>query len=133
MTVGSLEEGYLDLSYVKDVTLGQGTADLLAVSKRHGLEDLYVESNCFRLTYGTGLSDNHALEFVAPSRVARVWYEGLNHLIFLLGQQKKLSDKRIQWLKEKYLHLYFEDQACLGPTPAEAIKVSNSAALREFH
>jgi len=44
----------------------------------------------------------------------------------VLRAQRKLSqvkDKRLFWLKEQYLKLYFEDEDCSGPKPAEAIKV----------
>nr|XP_053646962.1 1-phosphatidylinositol 4,5-bisphosphate phosphodiesterase epsilon-1-like [Cherax quadricarinatus] len=44
----------------------------------------------------------------------------------LVHAQRRLasvSDKRLYWLKEQYLKLYFEDEACSGPKPAEAIKI----------
>lgn len=34
-----------------------------------------------------------------------------------------VSDKRLSWLKDQYLKLYFDEEACSGPKPAEAIKV----------
>lgn len=35
----------------------------------------------------------------------------------------KVSDKRLYWLKEQYLKLYFENEPGSKPKPAEAIKV----------
>lgn len=42
-----------------------------------------------------------------------------------------VSDKRLSWLKEQYLKLYFEDEACSGPKPAEAIKVRSGGESGE--
>jgi len=32
-------------------------------------------------------------------------------------------DRRLFWLKEQYLQLYFEDARCLAPTMADSIRV----------
>lgn len=32
-------------------------------------------------------------------------------------------DRRLVWLKEQYLQLYYEDGRCLAPTMADAIRV----------
>ena len=45
----------------------------------------------------------------------------------VLKAQRSLSqvkDKRLYWLKEQYLKLFFENEECSGPKPAEAIKVT---------
>ncbi|XP_023223275.1 1-phosphatidylinositol 4,5-bisphosphate phosphodiesterase epsilon-1-like isoform X2 [Centruroides sculpturatus] len=117
----NLEEGYLDLWCVKEVTTCDDTVDMSIMSKRHGLEE--KSSQCIKLIFGVNLSDNRSLTFVAPCLEARNLCEGLSQVVGLLRQQYQLSDQRINWLKERYLQLYFEDQACFGPTPAEAIKV----------
>ena len=44
-----------------------------------------------------------------------------------------VSDKRLYWLKEQYLRLYFEEEACSGPKPAEAIKVLYSLSNLIFN
>ncbi|XP_023235323.1 uncharacterized protein LOC111634715 isoform X2 [Centruroides sculpturatus] len=123
IAINNLEEGFIDLGYVKEITLGQSNIDIGALCRRHGLEETMLDQNCIKLLYGTNLSDNRTIEFFAPKLVARVWYEGLRQLIHLLKRQYQLCDRRIHWLKEQYLYLYFEEQACIGPTPAEAIKV----------
>lgn len=118
---GSVEEGFLDLAAVKDVRMVAG--DLGNVSKRYGIPD-DVSKSSLRLLYGNSLSDNRCLEFMAPSRVMQQWHKGIDYAVSQLKKQKMLSDRRMYWLKEKYIHLYFEDLACAGPTPAEAIKAS---------
>ncbi|XP_022238999.1 1-phosphatidylinositol 4,5-bisphosphate phosphodiesterase epsilon-1-like [Limulus polyphemus] len=118
-----LEEGYLELSHVKKITLGQRSTDWTAISRRHGLDDLPGDNCCLRLTFGMGLSDNRVVEFIAPALTLRVWQQGLLQLVALLKEQQRLSDRRIFWLKEQYLSLFLEGEACLGPTPPEAIKV----------
>lgn len=117
---GTVEEGFLDLSAVKEVKLTNG--DITNVSKRFNIPE-EVSKSTLRLLYGNSLSDNRCLEFIAPSVVMELWQKGIEYAVSELKKQKLLSDRRIQWLKEKYVHLYFEDLACAGPTPAEAIKV----------
>lgn len=122
----NLDEGFIDLMYLKDVIVGQTSADLALIARRHSLaESLLTESkNCsIKLLFGVNLSDNRTTEFIAPQAIATIWAEGLRAVRRLLTKQKQLCDQRILWLKERYLQLYYEDSACIGPTPAEAIRV----------
>lgn len=124
--VFSLDEGFIDLMHLKDIVVGQTTADLTNIARRHGLPDLtFLESNTcsIKLLFGINLNDNRVTEFIAPRCIADIWVEGLRSVFFLIQQQKKLVDQRILWLKEKYLQLYYEDIMCVGPVPAEAIRV----------
>jgi len=84
-------------------------------------------SNCLTLMFGVGLSDNRVVEFVAPYHVARLWKRGLSRLVAASQRRGRRSDqdRRVQWLKEQYLQLYFDSGRCHGPTPAEAIRVCN--------
>ncbi|KAG8182202.1 hypothetical protein JTE90_004139 [Oedothorax gibbosus] len=116
----AIEEGYLELSSVKGIAMTP--CDATPVTRRHGLPD-DADRACLRLHYGTCLSDNRYLELLAPSAIMKLWLQGLQFAIGELQKQKMLSDRRIAWLKEKYLHLYFEDLVCCGPTPADAIQV----------
>ena len=126
-----LEEGYIDLSIVKSVSLGEGcTVDLNQVSRRHGLSaDLTPAHNCLCVMHGTSLADNHTLQFVMPRHTARVWHRGLVRLVRAAGRIRQQTDRRLQWLKEQYLRLYHDAERNRGPTPAEAIKVSGSVNL----
>ena len=124
--ITSLDEGYIDLLYVKDIMVSQNNFDLTSIARRHGLPDneLVDERKCtIRLLFGTNLSDNRTIEFIASKSTFTIWFEGLKSLIRLIHQQKMLIDQRILWLKEKYLQLYYQDSSCAGPTPAEAIKI----------
>ena len=121
-----LDEGFIDLQYIKDIRVGQTSADLMTIARRHGLPDNELNecrNSSVKLLFGTNLSDNRVAEFLAPKLVASVWAEGLKCLIKQLQKQKQLTDQRIVWLKDKYLQLYYEDSVCMGPTPAEAIRV----------
>lgn len=87
-------------------------------------------SNCLTVMFGVGLSDNRVVEFVAPCQVAGLWKRGLSRLVAASqrrGQRCEL-DRRVQWLKEQYLQLYFEAGRCHGPTPADAIRVRDYIA-----
>lgn len=122
----ALEEGFIDLAYLKEILVGQSAADLALIARRHSLpEYLLAESpNCsIKLLFGVNLNDNRTTEFIAPLNIATVWVDGLRSVLRLIHSQKKLCDQRMLWLKEKYLQLYYENSACIGPTPAEAIRV----------
>ena len=42
---------------------------------------------------------------------------------------ENVKDKRLYWLKDQYLKLFFDDKGCSGPRPAEAIKVGISELI----
>jgi len=88
-------------------------------------------SNCLTLMFGVGLSDNRVVEFVASPYVARLWKRGLSRLVAASQRRARRSDqdRRVQWLKEQYLQLYFDTGRCHGPTPAEAIRVRDCVLL----
>lgn len=120
----SLEEGFLDLMYVKDVFTTPTDADLSSLCHRHGLLEHEMDKySSVRMLYGTTLSDNRWIEFLAPKQIASRWTRGLEVVISELINQRNLCDQRILWLREKYLMLYYENMQCTGPTPAEAIAV----------
>ena len=50
---------------------------------------------------------------------AELWKETLDELITNL----KAEDQRMVWLKDQYLFLYYQDDLCMGPLAADAIKV----------
>ncbi|XP_063976762.1 1-phosphatidylinositol 4,5-bisphosphate phosphodiesterase epsilon-1-like isoform X4 [Diachasmimorpha longicaudata] len=119
----SLEEGYLDLSSVKEVTIGCCDKDreieLRGICKRYGLPG---SDSCIGLMYGSNLSDNRLIFLLGPPTLSKIWYMGLCWILRGLKRQNQLTDRRSRWLKEKYLQLYFEE-GCLEPTTADAIRV----------
>lgn len=121
-----LEDGFIDLMFLKEIIVGQSSADLALIARRHSLPEymLAESANCsIKLLFGVNLSDNRCTEFIAPKSIASTWVDGLRSVLQLIGRQKKLCDQRVLWLKEKYLQLYYENCNCNGPTPAEAIRV----------
>lgn len=122
-----LEEGFVDLMFLKDIVVGQSSlTDLTSIGRRHGLPDYVLSESSYhsiKLLFGVNLSDNRTTEFIAPKYIALIWIDGLRSILKLIQRQKQLCDQRILWLKEKYLQLYYEESACVGPTPAEAIRV----------
>ena len=121
----TLEEGYLDVTLVKDVCYAdEDSVDLAPVSKRFGLENITARSNCICLIYGSSIPENKKLYFAGPKGMIRTWYHGLCKLCQAAYRLRRQIDKRIQWLKIQYLQLYYENEKCQGPTPAEAITVS---------
>ncbi|CAH1784522.1 unnamed protein product, partial [Owenia fusiformis] len=119
----NLEEGFVDISIIKEIRLGQTVIDLATITKRYNLEDVSHERNCISILYGSNVSDNRSLHFALPDRLANLWYKGLRSLVKVSQLQKRHTDRRLLWLKEQYLQLFYEDVKCQGPTPAEAIKI----------
>ncbi|KAK3593089.1 hypothetical protein CHS0354_038127 [Potamilus streckersoni] len=118
----SLEDGYLDITIIKDVHVCS-TEDMdISTAKRHGFEDSQAEHLCICLTYGMTISENKKLYFIGLSNVANIWYHGLKKLAEAAQKLHSQTDRRLHWLKVQYLQLYYEEERCQGPTPAEAIK-----------
>ena len=65
------------------------------------------------------MAENRALTFLCPPNVALLWSEILNQLMISI----KSEDSRMVWLKDQYLFLYYQDDLCMGPLAADAIKV----------
>lgn len=63
----TLEDGYIDLSSVKEIMIGccdrDRDADLRAICKRYGLPG---SDSCIGLMYGTSLSDNRLIFLLCP-------------------------------------------------------------------
>lgn len=119
----SLEEGFLDFRHIKEVYLGEESPELSSVAKRHGLDASELEYTSITVVHGSNMSTNHKLWFIGPKGVTVAWYRGLVKLRAAAMKLRNQLDKRVQWLKQQYLQLYYEGERCQGPTPAEAIKV----------
>ncbi|XP_076389293.1 1-phosphatidylinositol 4,5-bisphosphate phosphodiesterase epsilon-1 isoform X2 [Megachile rotundata] len=118
----TLEEGFLDLSSVKEVMIGccdrDRDADLRSICKRYGLPG---SDSCIGLMYGSSLPDNRLIFLLCPPALCKIWYMGLCWILRGLKRQQQLTDRRSRWLKEKYLQLYFEE-SCFEPMTADAIR-----------
>ena len=121
--VDDLDEGHLDLLQVKKVTLGAASYDLNLLGRKHNIHNLSPKQNCICFLVGTSISDNKTIEFVLPPLVLKSWFESLERLFQASRfMQHSLIDRRVLWLKDLYLQLYYEAEACLAPTSADAIR-----------
>lgn len=121
----TLEEGFIDLRLVKEVSRKNDLTmnDLGIIMKRHSMENLDSQKNVISILYGASYSENRKIYFVVPKFTCRMWYSGLVRLVRAARRLSWQTDKRVQCLKVQYLQLFYENEKCLGPTPAEAIKV----------
>ena len=87
-----------------------------------------MEPRALRLVYGSTLSENRLLTFLCPPNVAVLWEDTLTELISSI----KSEDSRMVWLKDQYLFLYYQDDLCMGPLAADAIKVNMYLVLFLF-
>ncbi|XP_037922568.1 1-phosphatidylinositol 4,5-bisphosphate phosphodiesterase epsilon-1-like [Hermetia illucens] len=118
----TIDEGFLDLTTVKEITMGSRNheydADLLSAGKRFGLT--HVEC-CVSILYGTSLSDNRVLCLLCPPMLCRLWFVGLTWIVRGIKRQQRLADRSMLWLKEQYLQLFYEEAS--EPLAADAIRV----------
>ena len=63
---------------------------------------------CISLVYGCNLSDNRVTVFVCPPHVARCWAKALQVILQAVRKQQNGDDRRLFWLKEQYLQLYYK-------------------------
>jgi hypothetical protein len=75
--------------------------------------EIYLSNYCTRLQLNRTYNS-----------LCRMWYTGLCWVVRGLKRQLQLTDRRMLWLKEQYLQLYFEE-CCCGPMTADAIRVGN--------
>ncbi|CAF0723640.1 unnamed protein product, partial [Didymodactylos carnosus] len=113
--------GFLQLKYVKHIRSGILNCDLVSVIKRHKLNDITNQENCFTIIYGSTINENKNLCFISPKHCSQIWYSSIEKLLFQYRRHRLCSDRRIQWLKIQYLLSYYENERFQGPTPMEAI------------
>lgn len=130
----TIDEGFLDLTIAKEVTMGSRNheydADLLAAGKRFGLT--HIEC-CVTILYGNSISDNRIISIMCPPMLCRLWYVGLNWIIKGIKRQQRLADRSMLWLKEKYVQLYFEDRMCVEPLANDALKLFGGRDWSTMH
>ena len=121
----SVDEGYLDVLNIKEVYLDEELVhERVSLLKRYGQEYLDAEHlAAITIVHGNCMSANHRLCFVGPRRVTSAWHRGLCRLRCAAIHVKGQVDRRVSWLKQQYLQLYYDNEKCQGPTPAEALKV----------
>ncbi|XP_046688497.1 uncharacterized protein LOC124374291 isoform X3 [Homalodisca vitripennis] len=121
-----LEEGFLELSAVKEITLGardkDRDLDLTNTLRRFNINRQPIDKCCLAIVYGANLSDNRVLFLLCPPSLCWTWYHGLCSVVRGLKRQLQQSDRRVIWLKEQYLQLYYEE-GCCGPLTVDAIRV----------
>lgn len=73
ITSVGLEEGFLDLSYVKELYSGakdkEKEIELVAMLKRYGFDGNMTNECCLALLFGTNVSDNRMLYLLFPPKV----------------------------------------------------------------
>ncbi|KAL1122754.1 hypothetical protein AAG570_003081, partial [Ranatra chinensis] len=122
----TLEEGYLELATVKEVVAGarerDKDPDLANTLRRYALDNHSTADVCLAIVHGVNLSDNRVLYLLCPPTLCRMWYNGLCAVVRGLKRQLQMSDRRMLWLKEQYLQLYYEEKCC-GPMTVDAIRL----------
>ena len=117
------DEGYVDLTHVKDLKLSPDidnfSEDIRVCAQKHfqGV----IGAKALRMVYGSTLAENRVLTFLCPPSVGEVWIKVLTEL----ESNIRNEDPRMVWLKDQYLFLYYQDDLCMGPLAVDAIKVCN--------
>lgn len=130
----TLDEGLLDLTSVKEITMGSRNheydSELLAAGKRFGLT--HVEC-CVSILYGNTISENRVICILCPPMLCRLWYVGLNWIIRGIRRQQRLADRSMLWLKEQYIQLYFDDMVCSEPLANDALRLYGGRDWASMH
>lgn len=75
ITSVGLEEGFLDLSCVKEIYSGakdkEKEVELMATLKRYGFDSNAMNESCLALLFGANVSDNRMLYLLFPRKVFR--------------------------------------------------------------
>ncbi|UJR13521.1 hypothetical protein I4U23_000535 [Adineta vaga] len=116
-----MDEGFIQLKYVKHIRNGILHCDLLPIIKRYKLNDITNPENCFTIIYGASINENKSLCFISPKYCSQIWYSNIDKLLVQYRKHRLCSDRRIVWLKNQYLALYHENERFEGPTPMNAI------------
>ncbi|XKL64543.1 hypothetical protein PGB90_004629 [Kerria lacca] len=121
------EEGFIDLSYVKELYSGakdkEKEVDLMTILKRYALDGSSPSECCLALLFGANVSDNRMFNLLFPPKVFKIWFEGLCNIIRGLKYQLQLTDRRMIWLKEQYIQLYLHEGNFCKPTIMDAIRI----------
>ncbi len=125
-SIAYTDEGYIELTHIKGISLTR-TEDLVPAAsggaRANGLPEAarkyLTEPNDLKIVYGSSLAENRSVHFLCPPEVASVWERALPRL----SEAIRAGDPRMVWLKDQYLFLYFQDDLCMGPLAADAIKV----------
>ena len=80
---------------------------------------IQVDHTQLTLTCGSALHINKQAVFVCPASVGEAWATLLQDI----KTQMSADCPKLRWLKEQYLNLYYQDEICMGPLAADAIKV----------
>ncbi|VVC34658.1 Hypothetical protein CINCED_3A005174 [Cinara cedri] len=123
-----LQEGFLELSCIKDVFLGDAVGreqvhlDGPTILKKYNLHEYPLEKCVLGLVFGHSISDNRIIYLFAPPEILKVWYDGIRQLMTKLAQVIYKGDKVSIWLKNTYIHEYTTSGG-RGPTTADAIRL----------
>eukprot|EP00095_Tigriopus_kingsejongensis_P008940 snap_masked-scaffold199_size265817-processed-gene-1.12 protein:Tk08940 transcript:snap_masked-scaffold199_size265817-processed-gene-1.12-mRNA-1 annotation:"1-phosphatidylinositol -bisphosphate phosphodiesterase epsilon-1-like" len=115
------DEGYIDLMHMKDLSLSDDIYNF-PESVRVVIHRAFqgaVEPKIMRIVFGSSLAENRTVHFLCPPEVADKWFD----ILPMVSRAIKNEDPRIVWLKDQYLFLFFQDDLCMGPLAADAIKV----------
>lgn len=123
-SIAYTDEGFVELTHMKDLSLVNELYSFpenvrLVLHKNFAGA---MEPHTLRIVYGSSLADNRQVHFFCPPEIGSKWFQVLPKL----STGIKAEDPRMVWLKDQYLFLYYQDDLCMGPLAADAIKVSRN-------
>ncbi|KAI9566032.1 hypothetical protein GHT06_009831 [Daphnia sinensis] len=130
---GGIEEGYLDVAALKEVALSCRETDFISIARRYAIPTLADGPWCISLVYGRNLSDNRVTVFVCPPLVARHWASFFQVALQAVRRQQNGGDRRLFWLKEQYLQLYYMNGVCSGPRQSDVLKLFGGRDVFQQH
>ncbi|XP_050529538.1 uncharacterized protein LOC126899057 isoform X2 [Daktulosphaira vitifoliae] len=124
-----LDEGFLELSTVKDMFVGGSIGrdrikdpDCAAIMRKYNLHNYSPSECCMGIVHGNSTSENRIFYLLAPNKILSLWYDGLSKVIKKLRDVISNEDKRKIWLKNNYVQQYITSGGH-GPMTADAIRL----------
>ncbi|XP_050438662.1 uncharacterized protein LOC126844474 isoform X2 [Adelges cooleyi] len=123
----SLNEGYLDLSAVKDIFIADSAGrerikECLNIMRKFNLQNYEISECCICIVHGNNTGENRMLYLLAPKTVLSLWLEGLTKIVNRVREVMREEDQYRICLMKIYVLQYVKSKG-LGPLPSDAIKL----------
>lgn len=126
------DEGFVEFSVLKEMRFGPGlfsspldncdANELYNVTRRMNLErEKLTPDSLLTVVYGCSFSSFHTATFVFPPHMARIWSYSITKLMRGLQLQRRLVDRRMVWLKQQYVRLFYTYRAT--PSAANVVRI----------
>jgi hypothetical protein len=120
-------DGFIDLHCVKHVRIGCLDAQLFSnmqqIAAKYAITN-FDQMNVVCIVYGTTFSENKSFYILGMKKSIYSFYKAIDFITTCLRRKRELcADRRIKWLKDLYLKLFYDNlnKRYQCPTPIQSI------------